>query len=213
MKKMIALALCLVLALSLGGCGEKGKGIGGADMQDNNGTADTEKTQTASIESGGMAQETIVLKEPPALTVLYGDNNSIEALKGTYSWMYQNEDGTWTGMEADSIHPLAAKEYMPSLQLLPVVTDSNSHLKVKLQWDIAPDEITVRCWDEADWGQTDAESEELPVRTLTVDSDPATEPAASVELKDGSCVYEVIAAWNSAEQYNGNARYSFYTVK
>ena len=153
------------------------------------------------------SQETAALKEPPALTVVYGEN-SIEASRGTYSWTYQNEDGTWTGIEADSMHPLQAKEYMPSLNLLPVIPSF-----VGMQWDTVPDKVSVRCWSEAYWGQYDAESEEVPAKLLCIDSSDGCDPYFSVELKDGSYVYEVIAEWNSAEAYSGKACYSFYTVK
>ena len=82
-----------------------------------------------------------------------------------------------------------------------------------MQWDTIPDEVTVRCWSDAYWGQYDAKSEALTVRTLMVDSNMETAPIISVELKDGNYVYEVIAEWNSAETYHGKACYSFYAVK
>ena len=197
MKKLMAFVLAFALVLGLVGCSAQ----------------EEAREQIPLPENSGTPQETVTLKEPPALTVVYGENISIEALRGTSSWMYQNEDGTWTGIEADSIHPLDAKEYMPCLELLPVMTSSRSHLKVRMQWDTIPDKVTVRCWSEACWGQYDAKSEELTVRTLMVDSDIETAPIISVELKDGSYVYEVIAEWNRAETYHGKACYSFYTVK
>lgn len=203
MKKLITVVLALVCVMGLMACSAReGEEKAGEVPQ-----------QIQFPENNATSQETNVLEEPPALTVIYGENNSIEALWGTTSWKYQNEDGAWTGFEADSIHPLAAKEYMPCLELLPVITSSGSHLKVKMQWDAVPDKTSVRCWNEKDWGQPDAESEELQVRTLLLDSNIETEPITSVELKDGNYVYEVIAEWNSHEEYNGIARYSFYTVK
>lgn len=69
-------------------------------------TSDTEGIETFPNDT--------VLKEPPALTVVCGDK-TVEALRGTTSWMYQNEDGTSTGIESDSMHPLQAKEYMTPL--------------------------------------------------------------------------------------------------
>ena len=158
-------------------------------------------------QNSGTSQETAALKEPPALTVVSGEN-SIEALRGTFSWTYQNEDGTWTGIEADSMHPLQAKEYMPSLKLLPVITSFAG-----MQWDTVPDKVSVRCWSEAYWGQYDAESEEVSAKLLCIDSSDGCDPYFSVELKDGNYVYEVIAEWNSAETYHGKSCYSFYTVK
>ena len=198
MKKLVAFVFALALVLGLVGCSTQEEEV---------------RQQIQFPENNAAHQETVTLKEPPALTVVYGENNNVEALRGTSSWMYANEDGTWTGIEADSMHPLNAKEYMPCLELLPVITSPRSPLKVRMQWDTIPDEVTVRCWDEACWGQYDAESEELTVRTLMVDSNMETAPIISVELKDGNYVYEVIAEWNSAETYHGKARYSFYTVK
>lgn len=218
MKKTMAAVLYLVLALSLVGCGAMSAGngtpaAGGAELPNGGEAVDAAETQNAVTKSNGTAQEAIVLKEPPALSVVYGENNSIEALQGTSSWMYANEDGTWTGIEADSMHPLDAKEYMPCLELSPVAASSRSRLSVRMQWDTSPDKVTVRCWSDACWGQYDAESEELTVRTLMVDSNTEAAPVISVELKDGSYVYEVIAEWSSVETYHGKACYSFYTVK
>ena len=54
--------------------------------------------------------------KPPALTVQWG-RASVEALLGAYSWQYANGDGTWSSVEADSLHPLQAKAYMTPLYL------------------------------------------------------------------------------------------------
>lgn len=198
MKKLMAFVFALTCVLGLAAC-----------------SAQEEEAQESIqfSENNSMSQETVILKEPPALTVVYGEESSMEALRGTSSWMYQNEDGTWTGIEADSMHPLDAKEYMPCLELLPVMTSSRSHLKVRMQWDTIPDKVTVRCWNESYWGQYDAESEEVPAKLLCIDSSDGCDAYFSVELKDGSHVYEVIAEWNNAETYHGKACYSFYTVK
>ena len=201
MKKLMAFVFALILVLGLAACSAQEK------------QEEETQEQNRFPENNAIAQEPVTLKEPPALTVVYGENNSIEALKGTSSWMYQNDDGTWTGIEADSMHPLDAKEYMPCLDLLPVIASFRSPLSAAMQWDTTPDKVTVRCWGEAYWGQYDAESEELTVRTLMVDSNTETAPIISVELKDGSYVYEVIAEWSGAETYHGKACYSFYTVK
>ena len=197
MKKLMAFVFTLALVLGLAACSAQEEEV---------------REQIQFPENNAVSQETVTLKEPPALTVVYGEN-SIEALLGTASWMYQNEDGMWTGIEADSMHPLNAKEYMPCLELLPVITSSRSPLKVRMQWDTIPDKVTVRCWSEACWGQYDAESEEISAKLLCIDSSGGDDPCFSGELKDGNYVYEVIAEWNSAETYHGKACYSFYTVK
>lgn len=41
---------------------------------------------------------------------------SCDALKGSYSWHYPNGDGTNTGMEADSPHPLACEDLLYILE-------------------------------------------------------------------------------------------------
>lgn len=170
------------------------------------------------IESSGATEgtETVpnetILKEPPVLTVVCG-NKTAEALRGTTSWMYQNEDGTSTGFEADSMHPLQAKEYMTPLDVIPIPISSIDPLKADLQWNTIPDKVLVRCWNEEYWGQSTAESEEIPVRILMIDSNIETAPIVSIALKDGNYIYEVVAEWNSAEKYSGTAHYSFYTIK
>ena len=142
MKKFTAVVLALVCVMGLMACSAREGGEKTEEVPQ----------QIQFPENNATSQETNVLEDPPALTVIYGENNSIEALRGTTSWKYQNEDGAWTGFEADSIHPLAAKEYMPCLELLPVITSSGSHLIVKMQWDAVPDKTSVRCWNEKDWG-------------------------------------------------------------
>ena len=192
MKKLMAFVFALALVPVLAACSAQEEEV---------------RQQIQFPENDTFSRETAALKEPPALTVAYGEE-SIEALRGTFSWTYQNEDGTQTGIEADSMHPLQAKEYMPQLTLLPVAPSFAA-----MQWDTLPDKVSVRCWSEAYWGQYDAESETVPAKLLCIDSSDGRDPYFSVELKDGSYVYEVIAEWNSAETYSGKARYSFYTVK
>lgn len=173
MKKWMAIALALVIGLAWAGCANT-----------------AEDTDTA------------VLKEPPALMVVCGDQ-SVEALRGTTSWMYENEDGTSEGINSDSLHPLQAKEFMTLLEL--PADASADQLEASLQWDVAPDQVSVHCWEEACWDQIDAESEEIPVNKDTNSS--------SITLKDGNYIYEIVAEWNGNEKYSGMASYSFYTVK
>ena len=66
-----------------------------------------------------------------------------------------NPDGTSTGIEADSMHPLDAKEYMP---VLPAVEG-----EVSLVFKTAPDEVTVKAWPVSEWGNLDAVDEAIAV--------------------------------------------------
>lgn len=164
------------------------------------------------IDGTETASNKTVLTEPPELTVICG-KNSVEALRGTTNWTYQNADGTNTAIASDSMHPLQAKEYMQPLDLIPIPFSYVDPTKAYLQWNIVPDTVLVRCWNEKCWGQTTAESEEIAVSSLMIDSDIQTAPSISFELKDGNYIYEVVAKWNSDEKYGGTAYYSFYTAK
>lgn len=141
----------------------------------------------------------VILTAPPALTVCLGED-SIQAMRGTTSWNYDNEDGTWSGFESDSLHPLDmnSKDLTPTLVITPEANNSQNFLTAQLKFDIPPDEISVRCWSETCWGDTDAQSEDIPIEDFTI------------ELKDGGYIYEVISTWSSSERYNGTARDSFY---
>lgn len=145
--------------------------------------------------SGAASPAPEVLTEPPALTVRCGEA-SAEALRGAASWSYDNGDGTQTAFEADSLHPLdeAARDLTPCLAL----PDVSGPLEATLEWDPAPDTVTVRCWSDVLWGDTSASAEEIAVKDLTI------------VLRESGYVYEVVAGWSSEETWGGTASYSFH---
>ena len=146
--------------------------------------------------------------EPPELVVRCGEEQ-ITALKGTYSWRYNNGDGIATGIEADGIHPLDCQELMTDLHL----DSSIDALKAHLQFDIEPDEMEVRYWSTDCWNEPSEKSHELEVQAIEVDFvDGSVSTDHVMKLLDGNYIYEVIAKWNSSEEYGGTAYYSFYTV-
>lgn len=151
----------------------------------------------------------LVLEEPPALTVMCG-KESVEALRGTSSWQYLNDNGTSTAIESDSMHPLQAKEYMTPLKLIPTQYSSVEPFKAYLKWDVAPDWVAVRYWSEESWGEFNAESEMIPV--LMMDSDTDIGPIFPMDLQKGNYIYEVTAEWNNYDKFSGKAHYSFYTA-
>ena len=165
----------------------------------------------------GMTQDDIIIvpevfKEPPELTIVCGEEQAT-ALKGTYSWEYSNGDGTSTGIEADSMHPLDSKEYMNELPLAYSYKSSVDSFKAHLQFEAAPDEVEIRYWDESCWNDYSAESEELIVQVIEADYvDGGFSTDYTAKLLEGNYIYEVVAKWNSSEDYGGTARYSFYTV-
>lgn len=133
----------------------------------------------------------IILKEPPWLAVI-SDNTSCGALLGSYSWQYPNDDGSVTGMEADSAHPLECEDLLTLL-------DTREATAV-LRFQEEPDAIlNVRCWRDGHWSDPAADSEAVVVN------------GNEIELKPGGYIYEVQARWNGEDGYGGGtAYYSFY---
>lgn len=140
-----------------------------------------------------------ILTEPPILTISTL-NGSVEALRGTTSWLYDNGDGTWTGIESDSMHPLDSntKQYMPTLLIASTSHSSKKPVEAVLQFDVTPDEVSIHCWSDEHWGHPFAKSEDILINDF------------SIELKNSGYIYEIIAHWNSSEKYRGTAYYSFY---
>lgn len=131
-------------------------------------------------------------ESPPDLSVQH-EGLSVQALGGTYSWNYANADGTSTGIEADSMHPLDAKEYMPVLSAV--------EGEAWLIFDTAPDEITVKAWSVSQWGDFDAVDDAVEVSVFE----------DKITLLEGGHIYEVYAKWTRFEEFGGSAHYSFCT--
>lgn len=151
-----------------------------------------------------------VLRESPSLVVTT-HGSIIEALKGTSSWIYVDDNGDAAAIMGDGNHPLLKKPSTPILDLIPTYFSSGDPLGVTFQFgtapnEITPDKVTVRCWPEECWGDTNAESEELPV---TIENG-----YVFTQLKDGNYIYEVIAEWESGKRsVSGTVCYSFCTAK
>ena len=124
--------------------------------------------------------------EPPVLVVHCGEN-SVKALRGTYSWSYV-QNGQGVGVAADSVHPLEAKDSMSPLE---VVRDDDSAV-VHLEFEVVPDSVSACAWDTALWNKTDVEAQALTL--LPYDA-----------------VYSVTATWDQENGCGGTAYYSFYT--
>ena len=143
-----------------------------------------------------------VLAQPPALAVIGTlDETYHDALQGGYSWQSKNADGTVTDIKADSAHPLSCKT-----QLSPALEMTYDHtLNLLFPEGAMPNEIVrVRCWSDANWGKTAAQS-----GTVRVSGSAATGGYA-IELKPGGYIYEVTARWDTAGGYGGTASYAFY---
>ncbi|MBR6514067.1 MAG: hypothetical protein IKT46_04445 [Clostridia bacterium] len=147
-------------------------------------------------------------RQSPHLIVT-ANESSVVALKGTSSWMYTDEYGKEVAVMSDGNHPLLLKENMPVLAIVPSVYSSVSPTSAILQFGKAPniftpDNVTVRCWSAELWGNTDAQSEDIPVRY--------TNGNIFIELKYGDYVYEVIGEWKGSKSVEGSVCYSFYVL-
>lgn len=183
MKKLLAIILAAILISSMTAC----QAYGQVDCP-----ASDEQEQINSPGSNGPSKPTS--KEPPVLKIQDSACVGVEAIKGTYSWMYDNGDGTWTGVEADSSHPLEWQEF-----LVPMTTSDDS---VDLSFDVEPQEISIRCWSDAYWGQVDVKEERANLN------------GNALELNNSGYIYEVVAKWNGENlAAQGTVYYGFYVIK
>lgn len=213
MKKKIMIALgavlvvviAIIVVIKFSGFGSRPEG-----------TADIMELSEVSglvTEKGYTQEEIIVITKPEQVTippelVIVCNGEQITALKGTYSWEYKNEDGTCTGIEADSMHPLESKEYMSELPLAYSCISAIDAFKAYLQFDIAPDDIEIRYWSTDCWNEFTAESKELDIQAETGLEDGMNTTSHSAKLLEGNYIYEVIAKWSSSEEY-GNSTLQF----
>ena len=170
---LIILALCLPV---FSGCGKE------PDFYD---------VVTMLIPTDGQtAQPSNFPAEAPYLYVQNG-KTPIQAWRGTYSWYVEKEDGTGSGVCADSSHPLECKDKIPAIKVAQKTT-----LTLNLEGD--PSKITVKRYNLS-----------------TNDHDNYKEIAVNgnqIEVKSGDYLYEVIASRNS-QAYNGTVYYAFRTEK
>lgn len=127
-------------------------------------------------------------KEPPKLEVVH-DGGQFEAFHGGYTWSHATGDGTWTTICADALHPLQMKAH-----LQPVSCGNN---QVRLVFEQDPSTVSVRCWPDDQWENTDSQSEAADMWNRVLN------------LNQGGWIYEVTATWNE-DNYYGTATYVFY---
>ncbi len=89
------------------------------------------------VQEEDVASEQLI--SPPELTVAVGER-TIKPVRGTYSWIYRNEDGTLTAVEASSLSPTLIVE-----NHIPIEVSPNSELS--LNFEIPPINYQVRIWD------------------------------------------------------------------
>ncbi len=132
----------------------------------------------------------LILEEPPALSII-SDNTSFVTLLGTYSWQRRNYDGTLTGIEVDSAHPLDCKDRLSQFKS----PEATAVLRFAQEPDVILD---ICCWSDEHWSD------------LTADSEEVVWEGNEIVLKPGGYIYEVKARWNTENGYGGTASYSVY---
>lgn len=150
--------------------------------------------------------------EPPVMVVV-SNEQSIEAARGTASWMYRLPDGTGKGVNYDSSHPLTYIGSLPRIDIIPAYNGNTDPLSALLSFNIGgdpanilpPDEIQVVCWQESEWYKPDPLSQNIPVTVANGN--------IFISMVDGSCVYEVTASWNGADSCSGTVRNAFCAQK
>ena len=136
------------------------------------------------------AQASSFPNQPPFLYVHDG-KTQIKAWRGTHSWYVENEDGTGSGVCADSSHPLECKDSVPAIKVAQKAT-----LTLNLEGN--PSKITVKRYN---------------LNTKNYDNyDEIIVSGNLIEVKSGDYLYEVIASWSS-QAYNGTVYYAFRTEK
>ncbi len=147
--------------------------------------------------------------QPPQLSVRCGDQD-VPAVRTVCAWKRRKNlgDGGRSLVVTDGLHPLQMlDEESVSLTPLPVPPGG----EIELDFQLPPDELTVRCWSEE------------TARALLEDPDLlAAYEAQGTELTvtegrvappgPGSYIYEVRAEWSDDIGYGGTVSYGFYTT-
>lgn len=161
MKKLLSLLLLLALALSLAACGEK--------------SADEAARQT-----------------PPTLTVTSANACSVTLKSSSYDWTYPQGLQSMTVI-ACGAHPLDenCRDITPVLEM-PFAVSAAYFYTVTLDFgDNSPESVSLRYWNDACWGDTEAQAETLSAQrqddgTYTVEMIPSVGIFAVDALWDGS---------------------------
>ena len=132
----------------------------------------------------------------PELMVLCNDVWA-ETVMGTTEWTFDNGDGTMQTINGDSAaHPTDRLDYLLPKALKVKRTDGEL-TPVTMVFDTKPDKIEVNSWFIAKNGRIKPFDTEKKGMDIFLNSSKET------------CIYEVVATWNSSDKYYGTVRYSF----
>ena len=169
MKNLLSLLLPLALLLSLTACGEK--------------SADEAARQT-----------------PPTLTVTSANACSVTLKSSSYDWTYTQGLQSMTDI-ACGAHPLdeTSRDITPVLEM-PFAVSAAYFYTVTLDFgDNSPESVSLRYWNDACWGDTEAQAETLSAQR----QDNGTFRA---ELPQSDGIFAVDALWDGS-----SATYTFCT--
>ena len=129
------------------------------------------------------------------------DGATTQAVMGTTTWTYDLGNGMMQSISGDSSHPLAMLENY----LLPNALQVNRALfpesYVELKFELIPDSIKVNAWFITDDGS--ANPFDAEVKGMKIKLNECTE----------TCVYEIVATYNSNPKYNGIVSHSFAVLE
>lgn len=130
--------------------------------------------------------------EPPTLTVSDG-KTTIQAWRGTYSWMVEDDNGIGKGIQADSSHPL---DRVDDIEAITVSEDTT----LSLTFETYPTSISVKRY-KLNAKDHDAYEKVSGAHNM-------------IDVKAGDYLYEVIAKWeNPNKPYSGTVYFAFVTRK
>ena len=142
---------------------------------------------------------------PPELTVTNAQGVSVAVSSGSYDWSYDLGNGERSGAIACGAHPLDenCRDITPVLEM-PITVSASYFYVVTLDFGgCAPDSVTLRYWNDACWGDTEAQSE-------TISAQRQDDGTYTVELIPSVGIFAVDASWD-ADDYQGAATYVFCT--
>ena len=140
--------------------------------------------------------------QPPELKVRCG-SAKVTAVRTTYDWKRRNHV-----VFADGIHPLQMlyEEGRVNLTSLPVPAGA----EIRLDFELAPDELTLRCWSEEAARAVFGNPDLFSVYTEQATELPVTE-GRFAPPGSGNYIYELVAEWSDDSGHGGTAYYGFYT--
>ena len=144
-------------------------------------------------------------KAPKLYVVLKNDNTieqRVEALQLTTSWSISYEDGTGTGYDSDSAHPLQVhpNDYT-DVTLYP--DGPTGSIEMQFSDNYPPQSISIQRWP-AEYATGGQNIEDAVNRSEFIS---VTDNVFTISDDGKNYIYEVYATWT-----NGNSHYSFQTV-